>query len=100
MQSRIKGFSRLDIKVLVPFFTRRFTQQVCSFFALSITNDIEIPFTDLSFLFPLFQELKDCKTQMNDLTNQWYQTIRLSPTETDDEAPLPVLSPSQNPCGV
>ncbi|KAK3923941.1 Sodium/hydrogen exchanger 8 [Frankliniella fusca] len=67
MQSRIKGFSRLDIKILIPFFTRRFTQQ----------------------------ELKDCKSQMNDLTNQWYQTIRLSPTETDDEAPLAVSSQSQ-----
>lgn len=69
MQSRIKGFSRLDIKIFIPFFTRRFTQQ----------------------------ELKDCKSQMNDLTNQWYQTIRLSPTETDDEAPLSVSSQSQNP---
>lgn len=68
MQSRIKGFSRLDFKILIPFFTRRFTQQ----------------------------ELKDCKSQMNDLTNQWYQTIRLSPTETDDEAPLAVSQPSQN----
>lgn len=68
MQSRIKGFSRLDIKIFIPFFTRRFTQQ----------------------------ELKDCKSQMNDLTNQWYQTIRLSPTETDDEAPLSVTTPSPN----
>ncbi|XP_034250600.1 sodium/hydrogen exchanger 8 [Thrips palmi] len=68
MQSRIKGFSRLDIKIFIPFFTRRFTQQ----------------------------ELKDCKSQMNDLTNQWYQTIRLSPTETDDEAPLSATPPSQN----
>lgn len=33
---------------------------------------------------------------MNDLTNKWYQTIRLSPTETDDEAPLSVTPPSQS----
>ncbi|KAK7862606.1 hypothetical protein R5R35_005643 [Gryllus longicercus] len=57
IQSRIKGFAKIDIKYFIPFFTRRFTQQ----------------------------ELKDCKSQMTDLTNQWYQAIRVSPTETDDE---------------
>nr|XP_018902984.1 PREDICTED: sodium/hydrogen exchanger 8 [Bemisia tabaci] len=55
--SRIRGFARWDIKYFIPFFTRRFTQE----------------------------ELKDCKTQMTDLTNQWYQAIRISPTESDDE---------------
>ncbi|XP_049860223.1 sodium/hydrogen exchanger 8-like [Schistocerca gregaria] len=58
IQSRIKGFAKCDIKYFIPFFTRRFTQQ----------------------------ELKDCKSQMTDLTNQWYQAIRISPTETDDES--------------
>nr|CAD7598136.1 unnamed protein product [Timema genevievae] len=57
MQSRIKGFAKIDIKFFIPFFTRRFTQQ----------------------------ELKDCKSQMTDLTNQWYQAIRVSPTESDGE---------------
>lgn len=33
----------------------------------------------------LFQELKDCKSQMTDLTNQWYQAIRVSPNESDNE---------------
>ena len=28
-QSRISGFAKWDIKYLTPFFTRRFTQQVC-----------------------------------------------------------------------
>lgn len=28
-QSRIKGFAKLDYKYFRPFFTRRFTQQVC-----------------------------------------------------------------------
>lgn len=56
--SRIGGFVRLDLKYLIPFFTRRFTHQ----------------------------ELKDCKSQMTDLTNQWYQAIRISnDRETDEE---------------
>lgn len=29
--------------------------------------------------------MKDCKTQMTDLTNQWYQAIRISPTASDDD---------------
>lgn len=57
LQSRIRGFAKYDLKYFIPFFTRRFTQQ----------------------------ELKDCKTQMNDLTQQWYQAIRISPTESEDE---------------
>lgn len=57
LQSRIRGFAKWDLKYFIPFFTRRFTQQ----------------------------ELKDCKTQMTDLTNQWYQAIRISPVESEDE---------------
>ncbi|KAI4489548.1 hypothetical protein M0802_010985 [Mischocyttarus mexicanus] len=57
LQSRIHGFARWDLKFFIPFFTRRFTQQ----------------------------ELKDCKSQMTDLTNQWYQAIRISPLESDDD---------------
>ncbi|KRT81874.1 Na/H antiporter [Oryctes borbonicus] len=56
--ARIKGFVKYDLKYFIPFFTRRFTQQ----------------------------ELKDCKSQMTDLTNQWYQAIRISPMESDEEA--------------
>ncbi|XP_073947222.1 na[+]/H[+] hydrogen exchanger 1 [Choristoneura fumiferana] len=60
--TRLRGFVRLDIKYLIPFFTRRFTHQ----------------------------ELKDCKSQMTDLTNQWYQAIRISnDRETDEEEILP-----------
>ncbi|CAK1556254.1 unnamed protein product [Leptosia nina] len=56
--TRLKGFVRLDLKYLTPFFTRRFTHQ----------------------------ELKDCKSQMTDLTNQWYQAIRISnDNDTDEE---------------
>lgn len=57
-QSKMGAFARLDRKFLTPFFTRRFTTQ----------------------------ELHDCKSQMTDLTNKWYQAIRVSPDEqTDDE---------------
>lgn len=57
-QAKLGGFARLDRKFLTPFFTRRFTTQ----------------------------ELHDCKSQMTDLTNKWYQAIRVSPDEqTDDE---------------
>lgn len=38
----------------------------------------------LKFFFWL-QELKDCKSQMTDLTNQWYQAIRVSPNESETE---------------
>ncbi|KAG7188111.1 hypothetical protein KM043_015959 [Ampulex compressa] len=80
LQSRIRGFARWDLKFFIPFFTRRFTQQ----------------------------ELKDCKSQMTDLTNQWYQAIRISPIESDDETTnasstqlnINVLGESRNPgCG-
>lgn len=34
------------------------------------------------------QELRDCKSQMTDLTNKWYQAIRIdNNTEDDDEDP-------------
>lgn len=57
-QSKLGGFARMDRKYLTPFFTRRFTTQ----------------------------ELHDCKSQMTDLTNKWYQAIRITPDEqTDDE---------------
>lgn len=57
-QSKLGGFARMDRKYLTPFFTRRFTTQ----------------------------ELHDCKSQMTDLTNKWYQAIRITPEEqTDDE---------------
>ncbi|XP_059613422.1 sodium/hydrogen exchanger 8 [Phlebotomus argentipes] len=56
-KTRLGGFARMDRKYLTPFFTRRFTTQ----------------------------ELHDCKSQMADLTNKWYQAIRVSPEHTDDE---------------
>lgn len=56
-QSKLGGFARLDRKYFTPFFTRRFTTQ----------------------------ELHDCKSQMTDLTNKWYQAIRISPEEQTDE---------------
>uniref|UniRef100_A0A8D8S6Z1 Sodium/hydrogen exchanger n=1 Tax=Cacopsylla melanoneura TaxID=428564 RepID=A0A8D8S6Z1_9HEMI len=57
LQTRIKGFAKWDLRYFIPFFTRRFTQE----------------------------ELKDCKSQMTDLTNQWYQAIRVSPNDSEDD---------------
>ncbi|XP_077504280.1 LOW QUALITY PROTEIN: sodium/hydrogen exchanger 8-like [Amblyomma americanum] len=57
MKSNIKGFILLDIKYLIPFFTRRFTQK----------------------------EVQDGKIQMTDLTNQWYQAIRAPIDESENE---------------
>jgi len=51
------AFLRIDAKYLRPFFTRRFTQE----------------------------ELRDCQSQMTDLTNRWYQNVRISPLNSDDE---------------
>ncbi|GAB6020773.1 Sodium/hydrogen exchanger 1 [Chamberlinius hualienensis] len=57
VRPNLKGFVKYDIKYLVPFFTRRFTQK----------------------------ELNDCKSQMTDLTNKWYQAIRVSPSESEEQ---------------
>jgi sodium/hydrogen exchanger 8 len=57
LRTNLTGFVRFDIKYLMPFFTRRFTEQ----------------------------EVKDCKSQMTDLTNRWYQAVR-RPSESEDES--------------
>lgn len=56
MKSNLKGFILLDVKYLIPFFTRRFTQK----------------------------EVKDAKIQMTDLTNKWYQAIRAPIDESEE----------------
>ncbi|XP_067623818.1 sodium/hydrogen exchanger 8 [Eurosta solidaginis] len=55
-QTRVGGFGRIDRKFFIPFFTRRFNSQ----------------------------ELHECKSQMADLTNKWYQAIRISPLDSDE----------------
>lgn len=72
-QVKLGGFALWDRKYLKPFFTRRFTTQ----------------------------ELHDCKSQMTDLTNKWYQAIRVSPEHSEDEedlasraSTLPIATPS------
>lgn len=56
-KARMWNFGRIDRMYFIPFFTRRFTSQ----------------------------ELHDCKSQMTDLTNKWYQAIRVSPQHSDSE---------------
>lgn len=62
-QAKLSGFARLDRKYFIPFFTRRFTHK----------------------------ELHDCKSQMADLTDKWYQAIRVNDcseeSESDTEQP-------------
>lgn len=69
---RLVGFARCDAKYLRPFFIRRFNTQ----------------------------ELNDCKTQMTDLTNKWYQTIQVSLDDSDNDtvasSAAEILSESSN----
>lgn len=57
VKPHLKGFVKLDIKYLIPFFTRRFTKQ----------------------------EVKDGRNQMSTLTNQWYQELRAESEEEQEE---------------
>ncbi|XP_060565414.1 sodium/hydrogen exchanger 8-like isoform X2 [Ruditapes philippinarum] len=52
-----KGFVRVDARYLIPFFTRKFTQQ----------------------------EVRDAKTQMTNLTKQWFNDVRAAPSESSEE---------------
>ncbi|OWF54577.1 sodium/hydrogen exchanger 8-like [Mizuhopecten yessoensis] len=54
---QLKGFLRFDAKYLMPFFTRRFTQQ----------------------------EVREGRTQMDYLTNQWSKDLRAAPSESDSD---------------
>lgn len=49
----LRGFALFDARYLMPFFTRKFTAQ----------------------------EVKDCKSQMKDLTNRWYEAVRRPESE-------------------
>nr|CAG4648568.1 EOG090X03SL [Polyphemus pediculus] len=46
---------------------------------------------DLQYLFPLFthrftrHELRDCRMQMSNLANQWYQAVRSSPNQSEED---------------
>jgi len=66
--SKLGGFARLDRKFFIPFFTRRFTHK----------------------------ELHDCKSQMADLTNNWYQSIRVNDNSDEDESEVEQPSTSSS----
>ncbi|XP_041375472.1 sodium/hydrogen exchanger 8-like [Gigantopelta aegis] len=57
IKPHLKGFLKIDVKYLIPFFTRRFTKQ----------------------------EVRDGKNQMNTLTNKWYKDVRAVPSESESE---------------
>lgn len=68
-QAKLSGFAWLDRKYFIPFFTRRFTHK----------------------------ELHDCKSQMADLTDKWYQAIRVNDCseDSDSETEQPSTSSSR-----
>ncbi|XP_070576020.1 sodium/hydrogen exchanger 8-like [Ptychodera flava] len=57
VKPHLKGFIRIDTKYLIPFFTRRFTNE----------------------------ELRDGRIQMKHLTNQWYSDVRGPASDTDED---------------
>jgi len=57
IKPHLKGFMKLDAKYIIPFLTRRFTQQ----------------------------EVREGRTQMRNLTNQWYQEVRAAPSDEEEE---------------
>ncbi|KAI7697854.1 hypothetical protein SSS_10144 [Sarcoptes scabiei] len=68
-ENNLKGFVRFDARYMMPLFTRIFTDQ----------------------------EVKDCKSQMTDLTNRWYQTVR-RPSESEEERDNLYVSSSEDEC--
>ncbi|KAK7114996.1 sodium/hydrogen exchanger 8-like [Littorina saxatilis] len=57
VRPHLKGFMKFDAKYLVPFFTRRFTQQ----------------------------EVREGRSKVDNLTRKWYKEVRAAPSESEDE---------------
>ncbi|XP_005102642.1 sodium/hydrogen exchanger 8 [Aplysia californica] len=57
VRPHLKGFLKLDARYLIPFFTKRFTQQ----------------------------EVREGKSQVDLLTSQWQMEVRAAPSESDEE---------------
>ncbi|XP_014783781.1 sodium/hydrogen exchanger 8 [Octopus bimaculoides] len=57
VKTHLRGFLRFDVKYLIPFFTRRFTKQ----------------------------EVREGRTQMDNLTNKWYKEVRAVPSDSNSE---------------
>ncbi|XP_059139556.1 sodium/hydrogen exchanger 8-like [Physella acuta] len=57
VRPHLKGFLKLDVRYLIPFFTKRFTQQ----------------------------EMREGRSQVDVLTNQWEMEVRAAPSESEDE---------------
>ncbi|CAL1539369.1 unnamed protein product [Lymnaea stagnalis] len=57
VRPHLKGFLKLDVRYLIPFFTKRFTQQ----------------------------EMREGRSQVDVLANQWEMEVRAAPSESDDE---------------
>ncbi|KAL8581137.1 hypothetical protein ACOMHN_033585 [Nucella lapillus] len=57
VKPHLKGFLKLDVKYLVPFFTRRFTKQ----------------------------EVREGRSKVDSLTLKWYKEVRAAPSESEDD---------------
>ncbi|KAK2156000.1 hypothetical protein LSH36_224g04013 [Paralvinella palmiformis] len=88
VKPHLKGFVKLDIKYLVPFFTRRLTKQE-NFDRVSpiVVSYLEIYSTETHCI---LQEVRDGKNQMNTLTNKWYQEVRAAPSDSEEEVEQPL----------
>lgn len=80
LRTNLTGFVKFDIRYLMPLFTRRFTEQVSG-----VARRREIVSNVWIDVFRRIQEVKDCKSQMTDLTNRWYQAVR-RPSDSEDES--------------
>ena len=81
----LKGFSRLDAKYFIPFFTRKFTRQVKYSAAGSLL--LQLIAAVLTLLFPalFFQEVRNAHEEMQRLTSQLYSEVH-SDLASEDEA--------------
>lgn len=81
----LKGFSRLDAKYFIPFFTRKFTRQVKYSTAGSLL--LQLIAVVLTLLFPalFFQEVRNAHEEMQRLTSQLYSEVH-SDLASEDEA--------------
>ena len=81
----LKGFSRLDAKYFIPFFTRKFTRQVKYSTAGSLLLQLIAAVLTLLFLALFFQEVRNAHEEMQRLTSQLYSEVH-SDLASEDEA--------------
>ncbi|KAF4798347.1 sodium/hydrogen exchanger 8 [Turdus rufiventris] len=80
-RQNLKGFMRLDVEYLNPFFTRRLTQEYpFSTFLQRLESFIAKPEWNQEI-----KDLHDGRIQMKTLTNKWYEEVRQGPSGSEDD---------------